>query len=113
MIFLFQVEEVLLQRYGPELAAGQSLEVARANWRDEYDMQLEYCREGLSQSPIYRSYTNSLSPDSSRYLAFLGTEGTEWKFACDGAEESLERKQEVLRLIHNSPAELVAYPDPD
>lgn len=107
------VEEVLLNETAEACVPGQTLDVQRANWRDELRAHVNYYGRGLSESPICREYVGGHDGQEIPFIAFLTLERDGWRFATDGAVERMAAKQAVLQTIQSRAPALQAFPEPE
>ncbi len=92
----WEVVEIVRAPKDAGLAEKKVLEVDDADFGSQLDLHRRYYVEGLSKSPIYRRYTPRESkPGEPRRILFLEVSNGEWRFAMDGAAESLEARKDV------------------
>lgn len=92
----WEVVEVLQAEKRAGLAPKKVIEVDDADFSSQLDLHRRYYLEGVSKSPIYQRYAPRESkPDEPRRILFLEQTDGQWRFAMDGAAESLDARADV------------------
>ncbi|MBI4056013.1 MAG: hypothetical protein HY399_00490 [Elusimicrobia bacterium] len=112
-IFYFERVEVLYSR--PEVALGKILAVLSANYEGELESHRRYYLENISESPIYFAYKPSESAERALekkqpVLLFLRNEGQTFQFIVEDSYESLDKKDQILKMIEKKKAKDIEEP---
>lgn len=100
-ILYYDKMEVLWEKEKTQETKGK-IKVLHAKDDFYFSLHKEYYLQGLSVSFRENIYESKLDSKTQKFILFLkkNTQGN-WEFVCQGSIESIEKKEEVLKLIHS------------